>query len=521
MRTLLKISALALIVCAGAMLASLPDVPASKTVALGSPPAAERHRAGNAASDNDGNLQTALLATGSGIVRTRQPGYLIVTSNSPGAAAATVHVSSSQRDVAEAIAWRALSPLTVVHSNLRPRTAEPSARREFVTSTSAEQLADSDTARTYYLHVTDGPLSDPRQYVAVHSRAIADGKRVRVYLDRQRNLTPRIERMARQIIAVLEEQIIPLATREVGPWDDVDGDGRLSVLLTPWLEKLQGGKTTLKGFVRGSDFQPRYPAPFGNQADLIYFNSEVADDVHLLTLLAHEYWHVLQCSYRLSIPRHLPDAEEDWISEGTAHLAEIRYGGGPQNLAHRIGTWLDSPESAPLVVENYYAAGLWRDDGCRGATFLFFHWCERQFGDDLGLRLLTSPRAGVRNLQEVTGNNLETLQTHWTVAMLEQSRSKERSTPAESSPSTLNATPAFKDVKLGRLKIHAAEDGPKGGARFELAPTATGYVRVAPGRWKIETEQALAVPLRITFVPDRSHEPLAGPVTAGDAPAPR
>lgn len=514
MRTLLKISAFALAVCAGLMIVSLPDLSTRESLVLGSSPPAQIETSHSSRSGSHLGIQTTRLATGGGGLKIPQPGYLIITSCSPDAPRATIHISSPDSLIPDPVPWRELVPLTKKPSDRRLRLDDQPRRREARNAANAEDRGDSESGRIFHLHVTDESLSDPRQYVPVHCRPIAEGKLVRVYLDRQRKLTRRIERSAQQIIQTLEEQIIPRANREIGPWDDVDGDGRLAVLLTPWLEKLQGGKTSLKGFVRGSDFQPHYPVPFGNRADLIYVNSEIAGDVNYLTLLAHEYWHVLQCSYRLSLPDSPLAMDEDWINEGTAHLAEIRFGGDSGNLAHRIECWLRSPESAPLVVENYYSAGLWRDDGCRGATFLFFHWCEQHFGSDLGLRLLTSPRTGVRNLKQVTGHDLELLQTHWTVSMLRQHRLTDRPSQSRGGETLLAATRGFEHVKLDRLRIHAIGQDAGADAQLELAPTATCYVRIEPGSWKIETEGSSAVPLRITFVPEQSGEPLAGPKTA-------
>ena len=37
--------------------------------------------------------------------------------------------------------------------------------------------------REFYLHVTDGPLNDARQYAKVASRSVAEGRFVRVFLD--------------------------------------------------------------------------------------------------------------------------------------------------------------------------------------------------------------------------------------------------------------------------------------------------------------------------------------------------
>lgn len=524
MRTLPEISAIALVVCAGLVIASREDLSTPEITAVASPPADRSESANGERPHADRRIQTTGIPRGNGLVRIpdSRPGVLIITSASPAAPETSVRISQLDALVADAAAWQALAPLTIVSANTGAVARQPDRRtnRNDGKAEPSQTPEPSEIERTFFLHVTDGSLSDPRQYVAVHSRAIAEGKDVRVYLDRQRQVTSRLTRTAQQIIKTLEEGILPRANQEIGKWDDVDGDGKLSVLLTPWLEKLQGGRTSLKGFVRGSDFRPHYPRPFGNRSDVIYFNSELAADVNYLTLLAHEYWHILQCSYRLSIPESPLPMEADWINEGTAHLAEIRFGGGSENLEHRIVAWLNSPESAPLAVENYYSAGLWRDDGCRGATFLFFQWCEQQFGSELSLRLLTCPGTGERNLQQVTGLDFETLQTHWTVAMLEQARLAAESPQAAETETLFANAPVFRHVALDRLQIHAIESSgssSEGNPSLELklAPTATCYVRVVGGRWKIESEEDVS--LRVTFVPDDSAQQFADSEPTGDS----
>lgn len=529
MRTYLEISALALVVCAGLWIASCGPLPTSDAKTLASPPASQSAPTNRSTAQDPREIQVANLPTGDGILRIphTQPGYLIVTSASPESPTAEILISRFSPVPAARVSWQALPPLEISGnesavkrqvsadddqdyrgSTLTVQSDVAATPHGLTDETGDQRVGLTEIKRTFFLHITDGSLSDPRQYAPVHSRSIAEGDHVRVYLDRQRTMTPRIEHAAQRIIETLEIQVIPRANREIGTWDDVDEDGKLSVLLTPWLEKLQGGKTSLKGFVRGSDFRSYYPKPFSNQADVIYLNSELSADVNYLTLLAHEYWHVLQCSYRLSMPEAPLPLEADWISEGTAHLAEIRFGGGAENLEHRIDAWLASPESAPLAVENYYAEGLWRHDGCRGATYLFFHWCEELCGRELSLRLLTAPNSGAENLQQATGVDFETLQTHWAVAMLDQCQPTDR-IPGYTGRVLLANTPVLQHIQQDRLRIRPVqvsgeEEGPM---QFNLAPTATCYLKVEPGDWKIETKET--IPLRVTFVPDHPAEQFA------------
>lgn len=105
--------------------------------------------------------------------------------------------------------------------------------------------------------------------------------------------------------------------------------------------------------------------------------------------------------------------EEDWLSESLAHLAEP----GWSNLDHRIAAFLDDPSRYPLVVPDYYRAGLWRNPGCRGATFLFTRWCVGQDESQNTRRLAQSTEHGTRNLERATGRRFEELFREWSLSV--------------------------------------------------------------------------------------------------------
>ncbi len=291
---------------------------------------------------------------------------------------------------------------------------EDSSAEPLVPQTGAEK-----TDRTFHLHVTDGPLDDARQYAKVRGVLVAEGQFVRVFLDSQMHPGQLAQGLVSEIVRLFDGEIVPGSRDVLGTFRDVDGDGKFAILISPWLGKLQGGKTALGGFVRGSDFQRFTQAPFGNQADVLYLNSNLRPGPHLKTLLAHEYAHAVCFSERLPttvLPEGLP-GEEDWLNEAIAHLAENLHQTGWTNLDHRISRFLDAPDRSPLVVRNYYAGGLWRDPGCRGATYLFLRWVVDQFGEDVLTRLINGRETGVKNLEAATGLPFPELFRGWTIAL--------------------------------------------------------------------------------------------------------
>jgi hypothetical protein len=315
-----------------------------------------------------------------------------------------------------------------------PAPATPSAFAETVSSGCVTETEKCDSAsgapqRRFFLHVTADALEDERGYVPVEGVIAGEGKLARVYLDRdvpESNLAPGL---IAEIIRLFDEEIIPRSREFMGVHADVDHDGKLAVLVTAWLGKLGGGRTSLNGCVRSNDFQAHVEAPFGNHADVVYLNSSVEPGNALKTLLAHEYAHAVCFSRRLADPvRRVPlPEEEDWLNEAIAHVAENLHATGSaqqgcanvdwSNLDWRIAAFLAASQNSPLAVRDYYRAGLWRDPGCRGATYLFLRYCVDQFGEGLLRDLVDSPVIGKRNLERATGIAFPELFRRWTIAL--------------------------------------------------------------------------------------------------------
>jgi hypothetical protein len=300
----------------------------------------------------------------------------------------------------------------------QPLHRGPPLESSHLSKTDAPSLAGAP--RAFALHVTDGSLDDPNQYAKVPAHEVARGRNVRVYLDDQQSPGELAPGLVRSIAELFDNELIPRFGEVFGTYRDVDGDGRFSVLLSPWLARLQGGRTSIGGFVRGSDFQPFISPPFSNRCDMMYVNSQTIPGPHLRTLLIHEYTHAVSFSRRTAGQPGKPafPEEEDWLNEALAHCAESLFGGGWTNLDYRISRYLNDTAAYPLVVEDYYRAGLWRCHGCRGATYLFLRYCVERFGTQTLTRLVATPARGRRNLEFATGCSFERLFRDWTLSLL-------------------------------------------------------------------------------------------------------
>jgi len=417
----------------------------------------------------------------------QQDGYLIVTNMSQHGQSSSIQVSTVPNISAGKNHWTPLNALAPLTTSPQPVSAPRQIEDRIVEDNPQKE-------RAFFLHASSLALNDPRGYQLVKANLLIEGELTRVYLDHNCEQDEQHLANAREIVRALDDRIIPAATKLSGPFADIDEDGKLAVLLTPTLERMQGGKNSLKGFVRASDFCKHYPRPFGNCADVIYINSECPPTTNYLTLLAHEYWHVLQFSHRLANPLSVKELQEDWICEGTAHLAEFRLGGDGNNLEHRITTWLDAPEQAPLVVPDYYTAGLWRHDGCRGGLFLFFRWCETQYGPTFLTNLLNASGTGTESLEEVTGESFETLHQHSLVGILRESLNQ----TAHSDRLKRLDEQVFNDISLSQLTLHVIE--PSSPLKTELQATSSTFLKVS-GETAVRIQSDEQVTLRVMFVP--------------------
>ncbi len=285
-----------------------------------------------------------------------------------------------------------------------------------VVETATLQTAKAESSaivREFFLHVTDGDLDDARQYARINARRIGLGARVQVFLDQQLRHDAVSPSKIEELIRLLDDEVLPRVESQYGRVRDVDGDGRFAVVLSPWLSRLQGGRTSLGGFVRSSDFQGDVEPPFGNRCDMLLLNSQLPGESALRDLLSHEITHAACISQRLTANGRKIADEHDWLSEALAHLAEP----GWSNLDYRIAAYLDDPSQYPLVVPDYYRAGLWRNHGCRGATFLFAKWCAEQHGPTLCRTLAKSQACGLRNVERATLQSFEDLFRHWSLAI--------------------------------------------------------------------------------------------------------
>lgn len=275
--------------------------------------------------------------------------------------------------------------------------------------------------RRFAIQTRSGEPTDPAFYETIESRLVKAGKRVAIYVD-DRDLETVSPDAIDMIVRTMDESIPARVETRIGSVEDVDGDGRLTILLSQVLGRMAEGTTVLDGFVRTSDFEKAGQFPRSHACDLIYLNSRVQAGPFLKSLLAHEYTHAVIASARsASSTAASPEPEESWLDEGLAHLSERWIDENWENLDYRIAEFLANPHEHRLIVNDQIGLAIGRSHGHRGAAYLFLEWCQSRFGDDLPARLVRSSKSGVANLESATGMSFELLFREWTVSLMNQS----------------------------------------------------------------------------------------------------
>jgi hypothetical protein len=274
------------------------------------------------------------------------------------------------------------------------------------------------SAREFDLLVRDGDPNLPANYEHVSARLRGLGARVQVYVD-SRDIAVVSAETVRDVVTTFDTQVWPTSFALFGPVHDIDGDGRFTILLSRRIGRVGGMPHGVDGYVRGADFDPRVARPLGNRCDMMVLNSALVAGPHLRTVIAHEYAHaVIFCRKVLDAgPGAAGSNEEGWLDEALAHLVEDLHGFSRSNLEHRVRAFLGAPERYRLVVEDYFAADLFRSHGHRGSAYLFLRWCAERHGPSLLPALVTSPLRGIANLEAATGESFDDLFRGWSVAL--------------------------------------------------------------------------------------------------------
>jgi len=247
------------------------------------------------------------------------------------------------------------------------------------------------------------------------------------------------------IANIVDTNIVPNLTDAYGEASDVNSDGRVSIVITPVLNRLTQGTDDelLEGTLVGSYADPEVDLvdydvdenPLSDEQEVIYvhapdpygyFNNEVPVDLdaytgmELAAQIARAYTRLISYNNKVLADTAGGDAEEGWLLDGLGALGADLTGFGAVNYDD-VWRYLDAPHLAPLVVAE--DAGAISTQSV-GAQYLFLRWLvDTQEPQDpsegtLLQQLMTTTNIGADAISSVTGKTFVELVVAWQVALL-------------------------------------------------------------------------------------------------------
>ena len=197
--------------------------------------------------------------------------------------------------------------------------------------------------------------------------------------------------------------------------------------------------------------------------------------------------------------------EEGWLDEALAHVAEDIHGFAKSNIDYRISAFLSRPERYQLVVDDYFAADLFRSHGNRGSTYLFLRWCADRYGPELIDELVRSPRQGVANVEAATGSTFAALYRRWSVALFTSGLdpSASRSDESDDGFRSTNLRSPWSDWEMAGPRYSRVSPGGPADC-WEAARTSSHYAVVdgsSTGAGEIEVVGPADAEIQVTALP--------------------
>ncbi len=236
-----------------------------------------------------------------------------------------------------------------------------------------------------------------------------------------------------------DSDLYNVGTRAFGAESDLDGDGRVAILLTPVVNQLTETASCdvsfIAGFFLALDINPgSADDPRSNQAEVFYSivpdpEGEVScnftvDRVRrqVSTTFIHEFQHMISFHQHVILRGVMPVAL--WLNEGLSHLAEelaaLHFsdtGDSARFQRFAVGNLINAYDylfdPASVFVIPGEGTGTLEE---RGAGWLFLRWVVDQYGDDVVRRMLETQLTGSSNIAAVTGSAFDQLLTDWFLA---------------------------------------------------------------------------------------------------------
>jgi len=296
---------------------------------------------------------------------------------------------------------------------------------------------------------------DGSRFETVTARLRYSGDHVLVYTDTaggadqvlaDAKLTP--------LAQLMDRDLYGLTVGAFGAEPDVDGNGRVIVLLTPVVNRMsKASECVLRGYVTGFFYglDELEREPDGNKGEIFYAfvpdsagrHSCAHTESDMVRTLQGTFVHELQ--HLISFNQHVlargGEVEQTWLNEGLSHIAEelgskmyeARFP-APLGRSTKEQIFPDSagPFIAPLLLNAYAYLNLALEHSVtayegvgsleeRGATWLFLRWLGDQKGDAIFRRLVEAPVTGFANVERASGEAFPALFGDFSLALFTDS----------------------------------------------------------------------------------------------------
>jgi hypothetical protein len=353
-----------------------------------------------------------------------------VNSNAPYANnyAYSIESSSTALDEKAAAAAAKSAPLTHIEANqvfetqrwdnaakLVQRYGTPP-RNEERRPQSAAAAAPAATRQFYVLKTTQGDQDASSSYAHITATLRYTGTKCLVYADNDTLATGNFSQANYDLFGSKYDNSIEATNLNYfGPVSDVDGNGKLIMLVTPVVNRLQepacpAGHCNcgfIAGFFNPRDLYGSPPVPVGttNHAEIIYLLAADPTGVwdcsfpvdetasENLGTIPHEDQHLTSFSWRIF--HENGTTQVTWLEEGMAHMAEFLNGDNSSNIArgklYRADPGNISLEDNTAPLEQ------------RGGIYLMLQLLVDRYGTGILKQILQSQCTGRSCIQNVTG----------------------------------------------------------------------------------------------------------------------
>ncbi len=181
------------------------------------------------------------------------------------------------------------------------------------------------------------------------------------------------------VCRAIESELLSRISSWIGPIADIDGDGRLAVLITDLDRRVRTAEEVpVLGCVRNRDFRDAASSDFAG--DIIYLDQQLPEEgCELNALLAHEISHAAMFSRQLeeaTIHNHPSvSAIPSWLNEAVAHWIELQFCATPVGFSDRVESFLSDTAGSPIVSTNAKLPYSARRRGSRASAASFLKMC--------------------------------------------------------------------------------------------------------------------------------------------------